>query len=104
MVGCPRTIRSVMPCTCWTSRGMGTLGLMSVWKVASSRPSKAHCADFDQAVHNWEQPRGLSVEGQKGDISEPWLGVIHILSRPFPGEALIWKAAVAVDRLGATVQ
>jgi hypothetical protein len=55
-------------------------------------------------ISYWEQAGGLGVEGQRGDIGETWLGVIHEPSRPFAGEPLTWKTDVTVDRAGATVQ
>jgi hypothetical protein len=47
--------------------------------------TKAYRSYFDQTVHDGDQPSGFGIEGQKGDLGEPWLGVIHEPSRSFPG-------------------
>src|SRR5919108_4777782 len=65
---------------------------------------KADSADFDQLVHDGKEAGGFGFEGQKGDLSEPLMDVMHEPSRLFPGEPLTWETAVTVHRLGATVQ
>jgi hypothetical protein len=43
----------------------------------STVEAKAYGSYFDQPVHDREKASGFSVEGEKGDIGETWLGVIH---------------------------
>ena len=81
----------------------GIDGRLKGGQFAAIQPN-AHAGHFIQSVHNGVEASGFSIEGHKGDIREPWLGVIHRLSRPLPGEPLTRKTAVTVDKLGATIR
>jgi hypothetical protein len=69
-------------------RGNGYLRIDQLLKSSSlmAVEAKADCADFEQLVHHREQAGGFGVEGQKDDVGETWLAVIHKPPRPFPGD------------------
>jgi hypothetical protein len=44
--------------------------------------AKAHRSYLGQPMNNWLEAGGFGVERHKGDIGEPWLGVMHDSPHP----------------------